>query len=42
MPKDRTKVKVCMKCNKLYKNCYCAYPYTRELSLYDIDKILNG
>lgn len=39
--KDKSKVKVCLRCNKLYEKCYCARPIAKELSLYDIDRILN-
>lgn len=39
--KQRDKVKVCLKCNKLYEKCYCARPTTFYMSLYEMDRILN-
>jgi len=40
--KNKDKIKVCFKCKKLYDKCYCAYPWAKEISLYDIDKMLNN
>lgn len=39
--RDRKKVKVCLRCNKLYEKCYCAYPFKKELGLFEIDKLLS-
>lgn len=42
--KERDKLKVCVKCKKLYDKCFCAYPVVEMLNMYDIRKILieNG
>jgi len=39
--KDRKKIKVCMKCNKLYEKCYCAYPAKHYIGMKELAEILT-